>query len=58
MTSQTHSVPAASLSERLRAGLGQRATGLVVALLLEAMCRQLLANQVIENFRIEKLETA
>jgi phosphoribosylformylglycinamidine synthase len=25
---------------------------------LEAMCRQLLANQVIENFRIEKLETA
>ena len=25
---------------------------------LEAMCRQLLANQVIENYRIEKLETA
>ena len=25
---------------------------------LEAMCRQLLANQVIENFRIEKLEIA
>ena len=24
---------------------------------LEAMCRQLLANQVIENYRIEKLET-
>ena len=25
---------------------------------LERMCRQLLANMVIENFRIEKLETA
>jgi phosphoribosylformylglycinamidine synthase PurS subunit len=25
---------------------------------LDAMCRQLLANQVIENYRIEKLETA
>ena len=25
---------------------------------LEAMCRQLLANLVIENYRIEKLETA
>ena len=25
---------------------------------LDAMCRQLLANQVIENFRIEKLENA
>jgi len=25
---------------------------------LERMCRQLLANQVIENYRIEKLETA
>ena len=25
---------------------------------LEAMCRQLLANMVIENYRIEKLETA
>lgn len=42
MTAQTHSVPAASLSERLRAGLGQRATGLVVALLLEAMLLLLL----------------
>lgn len=25
---------------------------------LDAMCRQLLANMVIENYRIEKLETA
>ena len=25
---------------------------------IEAMCRQLLANTVIENFRIERLETA
>ena len=25
---------------------------------LDAMCRQLLANQVIENYRIEKLKTA
>jgi phosphoribosylformylglycinamidine synthase subunit PurS len=25
---------------------------------LDRMCRQLLANQVIENYRIEKLETA
>ncbi len=25
---------------------------------LDAMCRQLLANLVIENYRIEKLETA
>lgn len=42
MTAQPDSLPSASLSERLRAGLGPRATGIVAALLLEALLLLLL----------------
>lgn len=42
MTAQPQSLPAVTLSERLRAGLGPRATGIVVALLLEALLLLLL----------------